>query len=173
MGTLGLYGKYVCEDVRSVCIRILPAFGLAYAFLSILVHAVPSLACVLGAAGVLGTRLLLRSSAYSNILVRRLILVGEGALARECLELARVRRGLHHFEVVAFVPNVGANSSLLALARHYNAHEVVVAIDERRSGDYPVRELLECALGGVRVTDAAAFFEREAAQIRVDSLQPS
>ena len=173
MGTLGMYGKCVCEDMRSVLLRILPAFGLAYAMLPLLLHTVPSFACLLGAAGVLGTRLLLRTSAYSSILVQRLILVGDGALARECLELARLRRGLQRFDVVAFVPHAGADSRLLTLARHYHAHEVVVAIDERRSGDYPVRELLACALGGVRVTDAAAFFEREAAQIRVDSLQPS
>jgi hypothetical protein len=46
-------------------------------------------------------------------------------------------------------------------------------VGDRRNGAFPVRQLLECALGGVRVTDAASFFEREACQIRVDSLQPS
>ena len=30
-----------------------------------------------------------------------------------------------------------------------------------------------CKLNGIKVTDAASFFEREACQIRVDSLQPS
>jgi hypothetical protein len=49
----------------------------------------------------------------------------------------------------------------------------VVAVANRRSGAYPARQLLECALNGVRVIDSATFFEREACQIRVDSLQPS
>jgi sugar transferase (PEP-CTERM system associated) len=62
---------------------------------------------------------------------------------------------------------------LLALARRYGASELVVSVSERRTGAYPVRELLDCVLGGVRVIDAATFFEREASQIRIDSLQPS
>jgi sugar transferase (PEP-CTERM system associated) len=66
-----------------------------------------------------------------------------------------------------------ADLSLLALARRYAADEIIVSVGDRRNGSFPVRQLLECALGGVRVTDAASFFEREACQIRVDSLQPS
>ena len=66
-----------------------------------------------------------------------------------------------------------AGESLLSLARRHHATELVVSVGDRRSGAYPVRELLDCALGGVKVTDAAHFFEREASQIRVDSLQPS
>ena len=48
-----------------------------------------------------------------------------------------------------------------------------MSLGDRRGGAYPVRQLLECVLGGVRVVDAAGFFEREACQIRIDSLQPS
>ena len=40
-------------------------------------------------------------------------------------------------------------------------------------GPRPERAYFVEQLGGVRVTDAASFFEREACQIRVDSLQPS
>jgi sugar transferase (PEP-CTERM system associated) len=62
---------------------------------------------------------------------------------------------------------------LLALARRYAADEIVVSVGDRRNGAFPVRQLLECALGGVPVTDSASFFEREACQIRVDALHPS
>ncbi|MEN3365121.1 MAG: hypothetical protein V7606_2395, partial [Burkholderiales bacterium] len=43
----------------------------------------------------------------------------------------------------------------------------------RRGGGFPIQQLLECKSNGIKVTDSAAFFEREACQIRVDSIQPS
>jgi sugar transferase (PEP-CTERM system associated) len=63
--------------------------------------------------------------------------------------------------------------SLLAMARKYHATEIVVSVQNRRGGGFPIQELLECKSNGIKVTDSAAFFEREACQIRVDSLQPS
>lgn len=79
--------------------------------------------------------------------------------------------------------------SLLLTATKYNANEIIVAVKNRRNGNInatgkfkatvspsirkPIDELLECKLAGVEVIDAATFFEREAFQIRVDSLQPS
>jgi sugar transferase (PEP-CTERM system associated) len=62
--------------------------------------------------------------------------------------------------------------SLVKLARQYNVEEIVVSVQNRRGG-FPIKELLDCKLQGMKVTDAATFFERETCQIRVDSLQPS
>ncbi len=58
------------------------------------------------------------------------------------------------------------------MATQYGAQEIVVSVQNRRGG-FPIKELLDCKLQGVKVTDAATFFERETCQIRVDSLQPS
>lgn len=185
MAALGMYRNEVHEDLPGIVARVLPAFALGFAMLSLVPHLVPSLSFLLGAGGVLMTRLLLRGSAQTSMLVQRLILVGDGVLARECLELARSRQGFHRFEVVGCVPVEGelrcvpsavvlpVCGSLLALARKHGAHELVVSIGDRRNGTYPVKELLACALGGVRVIDAATFFEREASQLRIDSMQPS
>lgn len=193
MSSLGMYQQQLREDVRATLARIAPAFVLGYALLAALMLVTPAIgvgraagfAFVLGGAGVLLTRTLLFTSSHSNMLVERLILIGDGALARECMDLAASRGGPRRFEVVGCVPMPGEQrcvpqakvlppgESLLALARRHGAGELVVSVGDRRRGGYPVRELLECALGGVRVTDAAAFFEREASQIRVDSLQPS
>jgi len=63
--------------------------------------------------------------------------------------------------------------SLVAIANEHNASEIVVAVQNRRGGSFPIRELLDCKLNGIKVIDSATFFEREACQIRVDSLQPS
>ncbi|WUR16081.1 TIGR03013 family PEP-CTERM/XrtA system glycosyltransferase [[Empedobacter] haloabium] len=193
MSTLGMYQQQEREDMRATLARIAPAFVVGFALLSALMHVVPTIgfgraggmAFVLGGAGVLLTRLLLFKSPSTGMMTERLIVVGDGALARECLELAARAGGPRRFEVVGCVPVPGETScvpaakrlppgeSLLSLARRHGATELVVSVGDRRSGAYPVRELLDCALGGVRVTDAAHFFEREASQIRLDSLQPS
>jgi hypothetical protein len=193
MAGLGLYQQQVREDARAMMLRLLPALPLGFALQAALAQVLPAialgkaggLALLIGGCGVLLVRVLLHTSAQSTILTERLIVVGEGQVARECLELAARTRGLHRFEVIGCVPVHGdeccvpasvllsGGDSLLALARRHHAHEVIVSVGDRRSGGYPVRELLECTLGGVRVTDAASFFEREASQIRVDSVQPS
>jgi sugar transferase (PEP-CTERM system associated) len=139
----------------------------------------------LGGAGIVMTRLAVFTSTRSSRLKSRLILVGNGALANDCMALAKDKRGLHQFDVVGCVAVAGEDScvpasallpegpSLLDTVRKYGAQEIVVSVADRRNGTFPIRQLLDCALGGVRVIDAATFFEREACQIRVDSLLPS
>ena len=61
----------------------------------------------------------------------------------------------------------------MSLVNRYGAGEIIIAIQERRGGCFPIQDLLECKLNGIKVTDSAAFFERERGQIRVNSLYPS
>lgn len=63
-----------------------------------------------------------------------------------------------------------AGQSLQALVRDKHIVEIVVALSERRGGSMPMRELLDCKLSGVRVTDAVTFFEQNAGQIRLDAV---
>jgi sugar transferase (PEP-CTERM system associated) len=194
MGTLGMYQHDQSrEGVKSICLRIMPSFILGFSLMHLLAVLLPvmqlgksgSLVFVLGGGAVLLARLVVFTSAQSSMLEQRLMIVGDGAIARECLTLAASSAGFHPFRVVGFVPVLGeisavppamllpADLPLLTLARRYAADEIVVTVADRRNGAFPVRQLLECAVGGVPVTDAATFFEREACQIRVDSLQPS
>jgi sugar transferase (PEP-CTERM system associated) len=194
MSTLGMYQRETRAAIRGTLLRIMPSFGLGFVLLSILFYLVPtmhfgsgslSLIFGLGGAGILLTRLLVYTSAGSTLLAARLILVGGGPLAKECIDLATSKVGLQRFSVVACVDVAGEAScvpaqrllpggpSLLTMARQYDAREIVVSVTDRRNGAFPVHQLLECALGGIRVIDAATFFEREACQIRLDSLQPS
>lgn len=193
MGTLGMYQHDQSrQDVKSLLLRIMPSFVLGFGLMHLLallpamqVGRPGSVVFLLGCGAVLLARLVVFTSARSSMLEQRLIIVGDGAIARECLDLATGSIGLHPFRVVGFVPVPGeiravppamllpADLALLTLARRYAADEIVVTVGDRRNGAFPVRQLLECALGGVQVTDAATFFEREACQIRVDSLQPS
>jgi sugar transferase (PEP-CTERM system associated) len=45
-------------------------------------------------------------------------------------------------------------------------------MDDRRRG-FPIRELLECRLAGVDVTELLTFLERETGRVRIDVLNPS
>jgi sugar transferase (PEP-CTERM system associated) len=117
--------------------------------------------------------------------VSRIIFLGSGQLAKECADLATNNGGYHKYDVVGFVPMPDESSavpsasvlpvgkSLVSIARERGAAEIVVAVQNRRGGAFPIRELLDCKLNGIKVIDSATFFEREACQIRVDSLQPS
>jgi sugar transferase (PEP-CTERM system associated) len=131
------------------------------------------------------TRLVVFKSAESALLEARLIFIGGGPLARECIDLAFRKFGFHQFKVVGCVAVAGERNavpesfllptgeSLLMMAQKYEASEIVVTIADRRGSAFPIEQLLACALGGVKVIDAATFFERETCQIRTDSLQPS
>lgn len=194
MGTLGMYQPgHTRADLRSTLLRIVPALVLGFGLLSLLAVLLPywqlgrisTTVFLLGGLAVLGARLLVYASAQSRLLEQKLIVVGQGATARECMELAAAGAGFHPFRVLGFVAVHGEPScvpgkmllppaaSLLALARHHGADEIIVSVSDRRGGGLPVDQLLDCALGGVPVTDAATFFEREACQIRLDALQPS
>ncbi|UUZ48903.1 hypothetical protein LP420_40815 [Massilia sp. B-10] len=138
----------------------------------------------LGATGVVLTRLVVFKSAESALLEARLIFVGAGPLARECMELAFRKFGFHQFSVVGCLPVDGEDScvcdsyllpmaeSLLTMAQKYEASEIVVTVGERRGSAFPIEQLLECAGRGAR-DRRRHLFEREACQIRLDSLQPS
>jgi sugar transferase (PEP-CTERM system associated) len=194
MSALGMYQHSAKEGIRTTLIRIMPSFALGFALLSALIAVRPEiyfgrgisiLIFALGATGVVLTRLVVFKSAGSALLEARLMFVGGGPLARECIDLAASKFGFHQFNVVGCVPVPGEDTcvaeahmlpmgeSLLMMAQKYEASEIVVTVTNRRSSAFPIRQLLDCALGGVRVIDAATFFEREACQIRLDSLQPS
>lgn len=61
---------------------------------------------------------------------------------------------------------------LLELCKSFDVDEVVVALDDRRRS-FPIRELLECRLAGVDVTELLTFLERESGRVRIDVLNPS
>ena len=61
---------------------------------------------------------------------------------------------------------------LRGLCERLSVTEVVVAMDDRRRG-FPIRELLDCRLAGVDVTELLTFLERETGRVRVDVLNPS
>ncbi|WP_317202252.1 TIGR03013 family XrtA/PEP-CTERM system glycosyltransferase [Janthinobacterium sp.] len=197
MSALGMYQLNVAEGLRqSMFLRLMPALAMGFGILTLVFYLAPELhfgrgllllVFLIGGAGILAARAVFFSSVEFRFLESRVIFLGYGPLGKECGELARSARNAHKFHIVGFVGGEGeeccvpasmvlhqeAGMSLVALARQHHVWEIVVSVQNRRSGAFPIRELLECKLFGVTVTDAATFFERESCQIRVVSLQPS
>ena len=115
-------------------------------------------------------------------LTRRKVLVyGTGARAKAVGQ--RVKRSSSNSELVGYFasPNerehlvssfgtLGEDETLTDVVRAAGVDEIVVALSERRGGSMPMRELLDCKLSGVRVTDIATYFEQTAGQIRLDAM---
>jgi sugar transferase (PEP-CTERM system associated) len=60
------------------------------------------------------------------------------------------------------------HKTLAATALRASVSEIVVALTERRGGSMPMRDLLDCKIQGVAVSDLATHFERRLGQIRID-----
>ena len=119
----------------------------------------------------------------SAVFLPRVLIIGTGD---EALDVSvQLSEPYHHgVKVVGFVPVddnhavdkarwLNSERGLLALAEAHKVDEIIVAVRERRGGVLPIRDLLECKLHGVRVSDLSSFFERIKLQVPVDSLKAS
>jgi sugar transferase (PEP-CTERM system associated) len=112
---------------------------------------------------------------------RKIMVYGTGTRALAVGE--RVKRPSSNADLVCYFasPNerehqvftfgtLGEGNTLTDVVRATGVDEIVVALSERRGGSMPMRELLDCKLSGVRVTDIATYFEQTAGQIRLDAV---
>src|SRR5690606_23571997 len=82
-----------------------------------------------------------------------------------------VRADGHEVAQMHILPSEG----LLRVAQNNHIQEIVVAVDERRrsdGGDYPLDQLLDCKLSGIRVSEDIGFLEREIGKLDIRSLSP-
>ncbi|MEP7098703.1 MAG: sugar transferase, partial [Dokdonella sp.] len=111
----------------------------------------------------------------------RILIYGAGSTAQ------RVARAITaadpHVEILGYVPGpnetdcvvdpqstLRSQSTLKEQAVQLGATEIVVAVDERRGGSMPLRELLDCKVTGIKVSDLSTYFEKILGQIRIDQL---
>ena len=197
MSALGMYQLNFTEGLRNPFFqKLVPSFALGFCILTLVFYVAPELyfgrgillfVFIIAAGGIFLARTIFFKTSESRILESRIIFVGGGALAKECSDLAMRASSYHKYDIAGFIAmpseeccvpasallEMRRGDSLVSLARRYDVEEIVVSVQNRRGGTFPIKELLECKLYGVKVTDAANFFERETYQIRVDSLQPS
>ncbi|MEO7336987.1 MAG: TIGR03013 family XrtA/PEP-CTERM system glycosyltransferase [Caldimonas sp.] len=111
----------------------------------------------------------------------RILIFGSGASAQ--LVARTISAADPHVMIVGYVagPNETLNlveagktlsgiGSLKEKATELKVDEIVVALAERRGGSMPLRELLDCKIAGVQVSDLATYFEKVLGQIRIDQL---
>lgn len=72
------------------------------------------------------------------------------------------------------VPRVFERSlSLPDLVEHERVDEIIVCEQEQRGGGLPLQDLLTCRVRGTPVLDLAGYFERTAAEVRLEGLKAS
>ncbi|MFC0250906.1 TIGR03013 family XrtA/PEP-CTERM system glycosyltransferase [Massilia consociata] len=196
MSAMGMYQLDFDEGLRHpFFMKLMPSFLMGFAILALVFYMAPELSFgrgtmaivfALAGVGIFLARMAFFKSSEARFLQSRIMFLGGGPLAKECSDLATRNSNYHRYDIAGFIPNpseelcvpsssllkVRDGDSLVSLVRQYNVSEIVVSVQNRRGG-FPIKELLDCKLQGIRVTDAATFFERETCQIRVDSLQPS
>lgn len=135
---------------------------------------------------ILGNRIVVKYGIDSNAFKPRALVLGAGRAAANLHHLSRIRTlrsvTLYGFAEINGTDDVNPKlppakvfseiDNLLDFAVAHSISEIIVALDDRR-GVLDVRDLLECRLKGIRVTEAATFFEREAGKVDLNHIYPS
>jgi sugar transferase (PEP-CTERM system associated) len=108
----------------------------------------------------------------------KVYVLGTGERAQRLVQGLRQRKELG-VEVIGWSGNVegaltreSAAAHLMEMAGLQRVHRVIVAMPDRR-GTFPVEELLQLRLNGVRIEEATSWLEKISGRIEVDQLYPS
>jgi sugar transferase (PEP-CTERM system associated) len=109
----------------------------------------------------------------------RILVLGTGPVAKQVKE--SLLKCNARADVVGFFPSpneqqlsvprsqvITSTESLAVTAAKAGVDEVVVALTERRAGSMSLRDLLECKIQGIRVSDLSTHFEKRLGQIKLD-----
>src|ERR1700733_8321656 len=187
----GLYSARQRARAFGLAVRIIAAILAGIAVTVVVWYIAPALrigrgvmllASLASLAGIGLTRTAFTRLVHEDVFKRRVLVYGSGQGASAIAELRR-RSDRRGFSLVGYVKADGeartlpittleASLGLFQLCERYDVDEVVVAMDDRRR-NFPLRELLECRLTGVDVTELLTFLERETGRVRIDVLNPS
>ena len=193
MIAFGLYQRHMRDGLQGMFFRIAAAFSVAFVVLSLAFYLFPSvylgrgvfaIAFVLALIGVVLARIMYINVVDKEKLNQRMLVVGAGEKAKLIEDLLKRRSDRRGFTIVGYVPLdheesvldtrklITHSSTLTHLVEELDIDEIVLAVTDRRNG-FPVEELLDCKMSGVRVVDVQTFFERQAGRLIVHLLQPS
>jgi sugar transferase (PEP-CTERM system associated) len=188
----GLYSARQRARSGGIVVRVIAAIAAGVVVTTVCFYIIPNLwigrgvlglAAVSAAAMVMVLRLAFTRFVDESRFKRRVLVYGTG---RSTTAISRLRRRADRrgFVLAGFVQPEGEDvevprervlvpgGDLLDLCMWLQVDEVVVAMDDRRRA-FPIRELLECRLAGVEVTELLTFLERETGRVRIDVLNPS
>jgi sugar transferase (PEP-CTERM system associated) len=192
-GAFGLYRRTSTLSPSSYFLRLIlaPAIGIPLAI--VIARPIPGvvsaqydwiLAMTLSLAGLVFVRHVIVLPLVAAILPHRVLVLGTGPEAR-VVEASLGSASQGSMRLVGFYPleqtreavvspsRIIAGKSLEETVRQLNVHEVIVAVRQQRGGVLPLRELLDCRIGGVHITDLAGYFERVHGQVPIESLKVS
>jgi len=196
----GLHSGRQRARSAGIFVRIVAAVGLGVVICGICMFLIPNLSIgrgvvVLAGSGAVAVALMLHVALAQlmdeRVFKARVLVYGVGRSAEAIAKLRR-RTDRRGFTIVGFVAPEGESfgaflsgeagvpsegvldgaPGLLELCRHQDVDEIVGAVDDRRR-NFPIRELLECRLAGVDVTELLTFLERESGRVPIDVLNPS
>lgn len=191
---LGLYEREIKEGDWSYYSRFVASFPLGFIAITFIFYAFPEIFLGRGALAIAfafafiasaTARFVFLTLVDSDVIKRRVLVVGAGSRAARVSSLEKSEKGHNRFNLVGFIPLDGAHSSidkariikskapLLAIAQKYQVDEIVVGVRQRRGGNLPMGELLECRMEGITVVELSTFFERETGKVQLESLSPS
>jgi len=133
---------------------------------------------VLLTVGLVGWRAAYGWLVQQTFMQEKVYVLGTGERALRLVQGLRQRKELG-VEVIGWSGNVegaltrdSAAAHLMEVAGSQRVHRVIVAISDRR-GTFPVEELLQLRLNGVRIEEATSWLEKISGRIEVDQLYPS
>ncbi|MCC7487786.1 MAG: TIGR03013 family PEP-CTERM/XrtA system glycosyltransferase [Burkholderiales bacterium] len=193
MTSMGLYQPGISDNTPSTGTRLAGAFVLGFLLTGVVSYLVPELhmgTYQLGGAlvvALLGTGIVrVAFIRWSNLgwFKSRVLVLGTGSRVMRLAEFAKrnpnhvvvgyvALRPTKHYIPLPHVLPVAPGETLLSIAKQHEVDEIVIAVRDRRGGGFPVQQLLECRLQGVKVTELATFFEREYRQMLLESINPS
>jgi sugar transferase (PEP-CTERM system associated) len=193
ISSVGLYQPDLWDRNQPIAARLVAAFVLGFAAMGLIAYVVPALnpgpvalggALIVALTGSVLVRAAFRKWNLLSVFKSRVLVLGTGSRA---VKLAEYAQHSPNHQVVGFatlqpsrhyVPEqqvlpLGAGESLLSLVGRYSIDQIVVAVRDRRGGGFPLQQLLECKMKGVKVVELPTFFEREYRQVLLESLNPS
>lgn len=194
MAVIGMYQIESRQDSKAILFRLMPSMILSFGLMTFVFYLIPEIylgrgvllvVMVLSFLAILLERILFFKWSSLGVLQPRALVLGVGDSANELLSQQEDDFGYRRPKIVGFIPFYGeercipasltipSGDSLVSLVAQHKVSEIIIATQERRGGSFPIQELLECKMHGIRVTDVATFFEREKGHIRMDSLYPS
>jgi sugar transferase (PEP-CTERM system associated) len=193
LAALGLYQLRQRARFHGVLVRLILALVLAHVALTLVFYMVPSLFVGRGVMVLIGgfafvglalTRFVFSRLVDEDFFKRRVLVWGAGSRAISIARRLRRRTDQRGFRILEYIRTPGdsegvagaraiqSSGDLIRLALQLRVEEIVVAMDDRRSG-FPTAELLECRLRGIEVTDIVTFLERESGRVSVELMHPS
>jgi len=194
-GSLGLYrregGSGLGSQLGRVLLSVAIGIPVAYMLFSVTPYGYEArnaigYAIVFTLSGLILLRQIVFWASNSGVGAKRVLIVGTGEDAAG-VERALATLGYPSLSIVGFYPTgndhearaVPADRILpntLPLPEVVNGlgiKEVIVAVRERRGGVLPLRELVDCRISGVPVTDLAGMYERVRGEVPLESLRAS